>query len=61
MNGPECLLRTLVSNGVDVCFLNRGTSEMQFIAALDRVGGMRPVPCFFEGVCPGAKLYSARD
>jgi acetolactate synthase-1/2/3 large subunit len=60
MNGAECLLRTLVSNGVDVCFMNPGTSEMQFVAALDRVGGMRPVLCLFEGVCSGAADGYAR-
>lgn len=60
MNGAECLLRTLVSNGVDVCFMNPGTSEMQFVAALDRVGGMRPVLCLYEGVCSGAADGYAR-
>ena len=37
MRGAEALLRTLVAGGVDVCFTNPGTSEMQFVAALDRV------------------------
>lgn len=60
MNGAECLLRTLVSNGVDICFMNPGTSEMQFVAALDRVGGMRPILCLFEGVCSGAADGYAR-
>src|ERR1039458_1462352 len=35
MNGAECLLRTLLANGVDTCFLNPGTSEMQLVSALD--------------------------
>ena len=60
MNGAECLLRTLVSNGLDVCFMNPGTSEMQFVAALDRVPGMRGVLCLFEGVCSGAADGYAR-
>ena len=60
MNGAECLLRTLVSGGVDVCFMNPGTSEMQFVAALDRMGGMRPVLCLYEGVCSGAADGYAR-
>jgi acetolactate synthase I/II/III large subunit len=60
MNGAECLLRTLVSNGIEVCFMNPGTSEMQFVAALDRVGGMRPILCLFEGVCSGAADGYAR-
>lgn len=54
MTGGECLLRTLVASGVDVCFMNPGTSEMHFVAALDRVSEMRGVLCLFEGVCSGA-------
>lgn len=54
MNGAEALLRTLVGAGVEVCFANPGTSEMQFVAALDRVPGMRAVPTLFEGVATGA-------
>jgi acetolactate synthase-1/2/3 large subunit len=60
MTGAECLLRTLVANGVDTCFMNPGTSEMQFVAALDRVPGMRGVLCLFEGVCSGAADGYAR-
>src|SRR5262249_20149738 len=37
MNGAESLVRTLVAGGVNVCFTNPGTSEMHFVAALDRV------------------------
>src|SRR3990172_2952086 len=54
MNGAENLIRTLVGNGVDVCFANPGTSEMHFVAALDRVDGMRCVLGLFEGVVTGA-------
>ena len=60
MNGAECLLRTLVANGVDTCFMNPGTSEMQFVSALDRVAGMRSILCLFEGVCSGAADGYAR-
>jgi acetolactate synthase-1/2/3 large subunit len=60
MNGAECLLRTLVANGIDTCFMNPGTSEMQFVSALDRTGGMRGVLCLFEGVCSGAADGYAR-
>jgi len=60
MTGAECLLRTLLMNGVNVCFMNPGTSEMQFVAALDRVSGMRPVLGLFEGVCSGAADGYAR-
>ena len=54
MNGAESLVRTLVANGVEVCFTNPGTSEMHFVAALDRVDGMRCVLGLFEGVVTGA-------
>ncbi len=54
MNGAESLLRTLLASRVDTCFANPGTSEMHFVAALDRVDGMRCVLCLFEGVVTGA-------
>ncbi|HTI27289.1 MAG TPA: acetolactate synthase large subunit [Kutzneria sp.] len=54
MNGAETVLRTLVASGVDLCFANPGTSEMQFVAALDEVHGMRGVLGLFEGVVTGA-------
>ena len=40
MNGAESLVRTLTGGGVTVCFANPGTSEMHFVAALDRVPGL---------------------
>ena len=54
MNGADALLATLVANEVTACFANPGTSEMQFVAALDRRPEMRPVLCLFEGVATGA-------
>src|SRR5207247_1586978 len=54
MNGAESLVRTFVDGGVNVCFANPGTSEMHFVAALDRVDGMRCVLALFEGVVTGA-------
>src|ERR1700743_2238167 len=54
MNGAESLVRTLIAGGVDVCFANPGTSEMHFVAALDKVEGMRCVLGLFEGVVTGA-------
>lgn len=53
MNGAESLLRSLVASGVDTCFANPGTSEMHFVAALDRADGMRAVLGLFEGVVTG--------
>ncbi|MCW5731060.1 MAG: acetolactate synthase large subunit [Alphaproteobacteria bacterium] len=60
MNGAESLVRTMVDGGVDVCFTNPGTSEMHFVAALDKVEGMRCVLCLFEGVATGAADGYAR-
>ena len=54
MNGAESLVRTLIAGGVNVCFTNPGTSEMHFVAALDKVPGMRCVLGLFEGVVTGA-------
>lgn len=60
MNGAESLVRTLVAGGIDTCFANPGTSEMHFVAALDRVEGMRSVLVLFEGVATGAAAGYAR-
>jgi len=60
VNGAEALLRTLVASGVDTCFMNPGTSEMHFVAALDHVPEMRGVLGLFEGVATGAADGYAR-
>jgi acetolactate synthase-1/2/3 large subunit len=60
VNGAESLVRTLLAGGVEVCFSNPGTSEMHFVAALDRVEGMRAVLALFEGVATGAADGYAR-
>lgn len=54
MNGAESLVHTLLGSGVDTCFVNPGTSEMHFVAALDRIVGMRCVLCLQENVATGA-------
>ena len=54
MNGAESLLRSLVDGGVELCMTNPGTSEMHFVAALDRVPGMRAVLGLQENVVTGA-------
>ena len=54
MNGAQALIRTLVACGVDTCFMNPGTSEMHFVAALDAVPEMHGVLALFEGVATGA-------
>jgi acetolactate synthase-1/2/3 large subunit len=60
MNGAESLVRTLVGGGVEVCFMNPGTSEIHFVDTLDRVREMRGVPVLFEGVASGAADGYAR-
>ncbi len=54
MNGAESLVHSLLKSGVDTCFANPGTSEMHFVAALDRIPGMHCVLGLFEGVVTGA-------
>ncbi len=54
MNGAETLVDTLLASGVDTVFANPGTSEMHFVAALDRRPEMRCILCLFEGGTSGA-------
>ncbi|MDB5508577.1 MAG: acetolactate synthase large subunit [Hyphomicrobiales bacterium] len=52
-NGAESMLATLLAGGVDVCFANPGTSEIHFVAALDRFEGMRCLLGLHESVVVG--------
>ncbi|HEY7136881.1 MAG TPA: acetolactate synthase large subunit [Acidimicrobiia bacterium] len=60
MNGANAMIRTLVRCDVRTCFMNPGTSEMHFVAALDDVTEMRSVLALFEGVATGAADGYAR-
>ncbi|TWG91783.1 acetolactate synthase-1/2/3 large subunit [Mesorhizobium sp. J18] len=60
MNGADMLCDVLLVNNVDVCFANPGTSEMHFVAALDRKPAMRCVLGLSEGVVTGAADGYAR-
>src|SRR6266699_1792527 len=60
MIGAQALMASLVGAGVDVCFMNPGTSEMHFVHSLDAVPGMRGVLGLFEGVATGAADGYAR-
>lgn len=51
--GAEALVRTLIAGGVDTCFANPGTSEMHFVAALDRIPGIRCVLGLQENTVTG--------
>jgi acetolactate synthase I/II/III large subunit len=58
--GAQALIGSLTGAGVDVCFMNPGTSEMHFVSALDAVPEMRGVLALFEGVATGAADGYAR-
>ncbi|MCC5970151.1 MAG: acetolactate synthase large subunit [Pararhodobacter sp.] len=58
--GAERLADSLLQQGVDTCFANPGTSEMNFVAALDKRPQMRCVLGLFEGVVTGAADGYAR-
>ncbi len=51
--GAEALVRTLIAAGVDTCFANPGTSEMHFVAALDRIPGISCVLGLQENAVTG--------
>ena len=60
MTGAESLIRTLIASGVEICFANPGTTEIQFVVALDKVEGMRCVLGMAEGVVTGSADGYAR-
>jgi acetolactate synthase-1/2/3 large subunit len=60
MIGAQALIGSLVGAGVDTCFMNPGTSEMHFVAALDSVPQLRGILALFEGVATGAADGYAR-
>lgn len=60
LNGAEAVLRTLLGGGVEVCFANPGTSEMNLVAALDQLPEMRAILALFEGVTTAAADGYAR-
>jgi acetolactate synthase-1/2/3 large subunit len=60
MNGAQAVLKTLADNGVEACFSNPGTSEMQLVAAFDLEPRVKPILCLFEGVATGAADGYAR-
>jgi acetolactate synthase-1/2/3 large subunit len=59
-SGAYALIRTLADAGVDTCFANPGTSELDLVEALDLVPEMRAVLTLFEGVATGAADGYAR-
>ncbi len=59
-SGAYALIRTLANAGVDTCFANPGTSELDLVQALDSVPELRAVLTLFEGVATGAADGYAR-
>jgi acetolactate synthase-1/2/3 large subunit len=50
----DALLTTLHERGVELCFANPGTTELDFVRALERLPAMRCVLGLQENVCTGA-------
>lgn len=53
LTASDVLLDTLAAGGVDTCFANPGTSELDLVKSLDR-SDIRTILCLFEGVLAGA-------
>ncbi len=60
MNGAEALVAAAVSEGIEVCFANPGTTEMPLVLALNSVPGLRGILCLHENVATGAADGYAR-
>ena len=60
MNGAQALLKALTDAGLDTCFANPGTSEMQLVYEIGRTDGVRPVLCLQENTVTGAADGYAR-
>ena len=54
MNGAQALFKALTDAGLDTCFANPGTSEMQLVYEMGRTENVRPVLCLQENVVTGA-------
>ena len=60
MNGAQALFKALVEAGLDTCFANPGTSEMQLVYEMGRTTDVRPVLCLQENTVTGAADGYAR-
>jgi acetolactate synthase-1/2/3 large subunit len=60
MNGAQSLFKALTDAGLDTCFANPGTSEMQLVYEMGRSDLVRPVLCLQENVVTGAADGYAR-
>ena len=60
MNGAQSLFKAFVEAGLDTCFANPGTSEMQLVYEMGLTNDMRPVLCLQENTVTGAADGYAR-
>src|SRR5271156_2882439 len=54
MNGAQALFKALVDAGLDTCFGNPGTSEMQLVYEIGLTADVRPILCLQENTVTGA-------
>ena len=54
MNGAQALFKALTDAGLDTCFANPGTSEMQLVYEIGTTENVRAVLCLQENVVTGA-------
>ena len=60
MNGAQALFKALTDAGLDTCFANPGTSEMQLVYEMGRTKDTRAVLCLQENTVTGAADGYAR-
>jgi acetolactate synthase-1/2/3 large subunit len=60
MNGAQALFKALTDAGLDTCFANPGTSEMQLVYEMGRTTNTRAVLCLQESTVTGAADGYAR-
>jgi len=60
MNGAQALFKALTDAGLDTCFANPGTSEVQLVYEMGRGENVRAVLCLEENVVTGAADGYAR-
>lgn len=60
MNGAQSLFKALVNAGLNTCFTNPGTSEMQLVYEMGLTEDVRPVLCLQENTATGAADGYAR-
>ncbi|MDM0106554.1 acetolactate synthase large subunit [Variovorax sp. J22R24] len=60
MNGAQALFKALIDAGLDTCFANPGTSEMQLVYEIGLTPGVRAVLCLQENTVTGAADGYAR-